>query len=139
MAERTWSHRLSNLDTENRVADCSVCGPNVPIKLRSQRSGGKGECMEARRAQARRTGRDRRFREKYGISEADYLRMREQQNGLCAVCEKPSDLLVVDHCHDTGAVRGLLCRACNLSLGYLRDDSFNAVSAAKYLMSVSRK
>lgn len=47
------------------------------------------------------------------------------QQGCCAVCDKllapwPSTSTHVDHCHDTGAVRGLLCRSCNMKEGWVR-------------------
>lgn len=130
-------HRLSNLDVERRVADCVVCGLKVPVKVRSDRPG-RVECLTPRRTSARKVGRARRFRQKYGITEADWQSIYDKQDGRCAICEQPAPLLVVDHCHKTGSVRGLLCRPCNLSLGYLRDDSYSAVSAAKYLMKVIR-
>jgi len=66
----------------------------------------------------------------YGIILSDYNRMFEEQNGLCKICLKkgfklkPTQkvLLVVDHCHKTGAVRGLLCHNCNRALGLLKDN-----------------
>jgi Autographiviridae endonuclease VII len=41
-----------------------------------------------------------------------------EQEGRCAICGEPQDLLCVDHCHLTNEVRGLLCGACNVVLGY---------------------
>lgn len=62
---------------------------------------------------------------RYGITDADYLRMLHEQGGRCAIChsDKPgngkSELFDVDHCHTTGKVRGLLCRNCNVTAGVL--------------------
>ena len=54
---------------------------------------------------------------KYGITEADWTAMFISQRGLCAVCVAPlrerKNETNVDHCHDTGVVRGLLCQKCN--------------------------
>lgn len=50
----------------------------------------------------------------------DYNAQLQRQGGVCAICgEKPkNNLLAVDHDHDTGAVRGLLCSPCNRHVGY---------------------
>ncbi|MEC4611825.1 endonuclease domain-containing protein [Tsukamurella tyrosinosolvens] len=55
-----------------------------------------------------------------GVTEADRKRvrasLRERQGGRCAVCARPVERLYVDHDHDTGAIRGALCNACNIHL-----------------------
>jgi hypothetical protein len=57
----------------------------------------------------------------YGLSKEKYNQMYERQNGACFICEDTSKLMV-DHCHTTGKVRALLCRACNFGLGNFRDN-----------------
>lgn len=59
--------------------------------------------------------RDSRYRSRYGITLADYDQMWADQNGKCAICDRERQL-DVDHDHDTGEVRGLLCRSCNMRL-----------------------
>lgn len=68
---------------------------------------------------------------KYGITVAEYDAMLEEQNGVCKACGEPetrkgkdgeSVALHIDHCHDTGRVRGLLCNRCNFALGYARES-----------------
>ena len=74
---------------------------------------------------------------KYGISLDTYDEMHNSQHGACAICCKPeieNKLLCVDHNHDTGEVRGLLCQRCNKGIGLLGDDPAIAMSAAKYLL-----
>ena len=63
--------------------------------------------------------RCRLLRKKYGITLEDYAAMLASQNGGCAICSrKPGNTpLHVDHCHETGVVRGLLCHQCNWYLG----------------------
>lgn len=77
----------------------------------------------------------------YGITFKDYIRLLEEQEGRCAICEgvgfKMVDhhnlQLVVDHCHSTGVVRGLLCHNCNRALGLLKDSPDTLLKAVKYL------
>ena len=70
--------------------------------------------------------------------------MLEAQGGVCAICEKPErstsrygriKKLAVDHDHDTGAVRGLLCANCNKGIGNLGDDPDILIAGAAYLIA----
>ena len=76
---------------------------------------------------------------RYGMTLSDLAKMERQQRGKCAVCqEKPKkDRLVVDHDHETGRVRGLLCRQCNLALGALRDSPSSIRRLLAYLRRTS--
>lgn len=68
------------------------------------------------------------------LTNAEYDGLLERQGGVCAVCgEKREGRLVVDHDHETGKVRGLLCNFCNVALGFFRDDERRVVAAAEYL------
>lgn len=64
------------------------------------------------------------------------------QGGKCAICmklitfEKSKGLYAcVDHCHETGETRGLLCQKCNIGLGYFKDNAGYLTAAAVYLTS----
>ncbi len=65
--------------------------------------------------------RDSRMRARYGIEFADFERMIAAQEGRCLVCDEAARL-VIDHNHETGAIRGLLCRNCNSGIGLLGDS-----------------
>ena len=60
---------------------------------------------------------------RYGITIEDYDRMFQEQQGCCAICNKHqskfSRALHVDHNHETKQVRGLLCKNCNMKIGWL--------------------
>lgn len=79
----------------------------------------------------------RRFRlKKFGITPEQYDELLAKQGGKCAICESPPSekrMLAVDHCHDSGEVRGLLCWPCNVSLGKMDDDPARLRRAAKYV------
>ena len=70
----------------------------------------------------------------YGLTVAQYDTLLEQQAGACAICWKvPSGKLNVDHDHETGNVRALLCTACNHMLGKAYDNPAILRCAADYL------
>lgn len=70
---------------------------------------------------------------KYGLSLEGFNDMRDKQNGRCAICACVPDQFYVDHCHSTGAVRGLLCNHCNLGLGHFKDTPDFLLIAVAYL------
>lgn len=73
----------------------------------------------------------------YGIDIHQYRQMLSEQKGLCKLCGKPprKRRLVIDHCHKTGKIRGLLCNGCNRSLALL-DNPELLRQAIKYKESV---
>lgn len=75
------------------------------------------------------------LRKMFGIDLAEYARMLDSQNGGCAICGKTDKhyRLAVDHCHDKGHVRGLLCADCNRGLGLFKDSPDLLTRAAEYL------
>ena len=79
------------------------------------------------------------LRSSYGISLDDYDKMYSEQEGKCRLCgetypNRGKDRLVVDHCHNTGQVRKLLCNACNSILGFSKERIFVLNAAIMYLM-----
>ena len=69
--------------------------------------------------------KDRYLKAHYGITLVEYNAMLDNQHNVCAICgrpEKTGRMLSVDHDHATGAIRGLLCNACNTSLGNVNDN-----------------
>lgn len=72
---------------------------------------------------------------RYGLTEEAYQAMVTAQDGLCGICRRPPKLhrLYVDHCHRTGAVRGLLCNTCNAAIGMLKDRRELLEQALRYL------
>jgi hypothetical protein len=71
----------------------------------------------------------------YGVTPDQFDAMMLRQAGCCAICQEPMGIPAVDHDHDTGKVRGLLCRRCNTGIGMLADDPDRLLSAAAYLLA----
>lgn len=99
------------------------------------------EWADANADRLSRQKRDRRYRTWYGISLADYEAMLEAQGGGCAICGAKENIsiggkavaMAVDHCHDSGQVRGIVCDPCNRALGSVRNDPEIAEAMAAYL------
>ena len=76
---------------------------------------------------------DAYYRRTYGISLEIFNEMSKKQDYRCAICGAATKLLV-DHNHETGKVRGLLCNNCNTGLGVFRDSIGILNSAANYII-----
>lgn len=77
---------------------------------------------------------------KYGVTRERYEQMVADQDGKCAICgvteNRYGDTVRdwdIDHCHDTGEVRGLLCTNCNRGIGYMQHDADRLQAAIGYL------
>lgn len=81
---------------------------------------------------------DNNAKGKYGIEHGTYAFLLELQDGRCGICktDNPGSRTTrfhIDHCHDTGKVRGLLCNDCNLGLGKFKDNVEALITAARYI------
>lgn len=85
--------------------------------------------------------RERNLRKAFGIGLDEYNAMLEKQGGVCSICEQEETTvragrvmaLSVDHCHETGKIRGLLCNSCNRALGKFKDSVQHLTAAIRYL------
>ena len=80
--------------------------------------------------------RDKYYQRTYGLTIDQYNSLLASQGNKCAVCKgncKTGRLLAVDHDHNSGSVRGLLCSSCNQALGLLQDDSEIISNLLKYI------
>ena len=89
---------------------------------------------EANKEELKLKFRERKLRNRYGLTPDDYKTMLLAQDYKCMICAKTSEKnLDVDHCHETGKVRELLCNNCNRGIGYLQDDPLILENALAYL------
>ena len=134
-----------------RLIDCLTCGQH-------KEHGARGLCKScygvawgrrnpdkrraATRAWATRNPWRRRqdFLKSYGVSEQDIERRFLAQGGKCAICRREAygsarntRSLHIDHDHETGLLRGLLCHSCNLALGLFLDSPELLRTAAEYV------
>lgn len=88
-------------------------------------------------------GKNAYYRRNYGIDDKQLLQMKEEQNNLCYLCGSEGFLigknnhdekLAVDHDHQTGRVRKLLCHNCNRALGLFKDNPDVLRKAADYVV-----
>lgn len=100
--------------------------PAQPLKVRASR------CILCTR-----NGFENALRSKYHLSLEEYAWMEYRQNRSCASCGQ-TEQLVVDHDHQTGAVRALLCGSCNKTLGHAKEKSHILQSVLRYLEMIRR-
>lgn len=95
-------------------------------------------CHRDRKKVLRAAAHEARVGKVYGLLPGQYERLYEAQGGQCFICQRAKGVtkkLAVDHDHETGYVRGLLCGPCNKILGHFRDDVMTATRAASYLLN----
>lgn len=72
--------------------------------------------------------------ERYGLTADQYASMYDAQGGKCAICTVAKDSLDIDHNHETGIVRALLCNRCNTAIGLLEESPDRMLTAAAYVL-----
>ncbi len=143
------------MDTETKI--CTGCQQEKPLSEFFSRGGKLAHlyksqckpCMQAKRLEWGQQNSDylntwrrnnwvvtnRRLRRR-GATQDMYNAMYEAQKGCCALCNEPEEKFVwlcIDHDHETGKIRGLLCPNCNRGLGLLKDSASLLRKAAEYI------
>ena len=111
---------------QNRRYRNSEKGKQNQKRYDKLRSAHRKKYYKENKEKMRITTRNCKLKRLYGITSNDYNKMFESQNGVCLICGnietrtrgKKVTQLVVDHCHESGKVRGLLCAICNGRLGW---------------------
>lgn len=113
---------------------CIRCDEHLPsdsfVRNKTCKDGLNGWCKSC--------SKDASLIKKYQITLDDYNKLLQNQQFKCAICETtnpagPTNKFVVDHCHTTGIVRGLLCNHCNTGIGKLKDSYELLSKAANYV------
>jgi hypothetical protein len=109
-------------------------GRQVGVRMKQARC---QDCRSlAQKEERARREHEYRLAHDFSLTAEGYRRLLEAQGGVCAVCRRANGKrrLAVDHCHKTGAVRGLLCTPCNTALGALGDDVAGVQRMIDYLI-----
>ncbi len=137
---------------------CKTCKETKPLDFfgitRQNKDGHSGHCKlcinaywrrkwkNATKKRKRSPEAEKRLREQhvfkvFGLSVDGYNEMFATQKGMCAICgthqSELKKLFAVDHDHETGNVRGLLCQKCNTAIAFLKDDAEIMENAIVYL------
>ena len=94
------------------------------------------DCDKQRQRERAAASPKRRFYKRYGLDLQQYTSLVERSGGVCEICSSPQTNgkeLCIDHCHETGRVRGLLCTKCNMALGLFNDNVGLLDKAKEYL------
>lgn len=130
------THSLENFHKSKSRPDgltswCKTCVKNNGAKWRKNNKERKNEYAKEYYQENKDRMNVRRIERLYGLSPEEHQRMKDEQGNLCKLCNQPEtgtnamngkiQELCIDHCHDTGKVRGLLCRRCNHLIAALGD------------------
>ena len=109
--------------------------------LRAKVGSGEKRMEDRRSERANRRNAISRLRIKYGLSEADYLKLFEAQGNKCAICTATVAPFTkhsgVDRCPESGTIRGILCNSCKYGLAYFRDNTESLMNAVFYLAAAN--
>jgi hypothetical protein len=144
-------------DIQEQHKTCCICGErkhfdlfynfknksdNKSYRCKSCDDKAKKKWSDSNPERAYRSMRERNLKARFGMTLEDYEKLLREQGGKCAICEATENNTVgerkdwnfaVDHDHETGKVRGLLCNNCNRGLGLLRDSEELLRKAANYI------
>lgn len=134
------------LNRPQKTKPCPECGVDLRVLFYTDKTGRKtnARCKTCHKKHVSKYWHSKspiekqatRVKAMYGMEPKDYIHLHERQGGKCALClEEPSTQrgLHLDHCHETGEIRGLLCHNCNIALGCFKDDPALLMRAIKYL------
>jgi hypothetical protein len=126
---------------------CPGCKQVLPSEafyklIKAKRPRFSGYCKNCSKQRAKNKSKEKcrqsALKHNYGLTIEEYNNLLAQQNGKCAICgsQKPygnGNHFAIDHNHQTGVVRALLCQKCNHSLGLVKESSKYLNKAAEYL------
>jgi hypothetical protein len=128
-------YKNDHLERGRIMKECRKCEEVKPLASFSKRSflksGSETHCKTCERA--------RKLKALYGMTPEDYSDIMDAQQGRCGICHKEETLegstFNVDHDHETGIIRGILCGPCNRGIGLLQDSPEVIGRAWAYLKS----
>lgn len=136
--------RKNGGDPRGLILSCAKCGTQIIAGPGQNAQPNRNnycspECRKVGRDEARRKcDFEAHLKRKFNLTKSDYEGMVKDQQGMCAICGEAESSayfkrLAVDHCHTSGAIRGLLCRKCNAGIGMMKENVRILLNAVKYL------
>lgn len=130
----SWCRQCKSSDGKTRYA------ANIETARPKQREAGK-KYYWRNKEKRRLLAKKRRVKYLYGVSYETASAMLAMQNDACGICQKSLTVDAgaqkrewnVDHCHDTGKIRGILCSNCNTALGLMKENQKTLAGAIRYL------
>lgn len=123
----------ANSLTSGRSTSCGCLRVEQLVVRAHQRKAIDPVVLETRRKKRAQKEYQRHLSKKYQLTPDQFTVMLTNQKQRCAICTTSLSFPHVDHCHTSGKVRGLLCRSCNLLLGFADDDPQRLHQAISYL------
>ena len=139
-----WQTSPFQIVTKNGTKFCIMCGEEKSLEEFSpdlrQPSGKQAKCRKCvadfqRGRRSKEIVRNDNLKQLYKITIKEYEILYLAQDGKCKICNKHFEQLVIDHCHNTKKIRGLLCTNCNVGIGNLKHDVNILINAIVYLKS----
>jgi len=144
---RKKAYNKSNIFNKNEMVLCKKCKETKPIIefVTSELKSIWPNCRKCKNDRSKQQYRKHHLRATYNITNEQYDEMLLQQDNKCKICNKEERMphqstnkikgLSVDHNHETGKIRGLLCANCNLMIGHAIESSCILRNGANYLDS----
>ncbi|WP_369221892.1 endonuclease domain-containing protein [Streptomyces sp. R39] len=126
---KTVREKVDVPDGHKRCPQCEAVKPHSEWERNKTSSDGWASYCRACRAERNRVSY---FKRKYGLTEVERDALIASQRGVCCICLS-APAAHVDHCHETGRVRGVLCFSCNAALGQFKDQPEVIRRAAAYV------
>ena len=128
-----YKNKATKDGLHHECRECRLAFQRDPVNIAAKKKWAKEN-----EEQVKLTRKERYYKNTYGISREEYDNMRVEQNHCCYICgmhesDNHNKILYVDHDHDTGLVRKLLCSKCNHGLGLFNDSPWLLDKAAQYL------
>jgi len=123
-------HRILEKNTQTLSGVCQTCGP---VRLYHRKDRNSYLCAVGKSQNRGGRNRDRSGEPSnagHGLTKGEAAAYKAGK--VCWICGS-ADRLVIDHCHETGVIRGVLCSSHNLALGLFRDDALHLERAIHYL------
>jgi hypothetical protein len=127
--------------TNRKFNHCIECdrerGRVYYAKNREKKLSYQAEYDKQNRDAVSKTNKNKKLKNRYGITLQEYESMMLSQMNRCKICNDDSKKLYVDHCHSSGRVRALLCHNCNAGIGHFRERKDIFENAIKYIEEYS--